>query len=171
MGQPFRGAAVADLFDQLIERVLSHEGGYVNNPADPGGETQWGVAKRSYPDVNIRALTRAQAIDIYRRDFWQRCRADQLSPAIAFQLFDASVNHGIDNATRWLQRAAGVADDGHIGPISLAAIKAADQNDLLLRFNGERLYFYTFLANWPTFGKGWTRRVAGNLRYAAADNP
>lgn len=157
-------------FDQLIERVLSHEGGYVNHPKDPGGETNWGIAKRSYPDLNIRMLTRAQAIAIYKRDFWDRVQGDKLPPEFAFQAFDAAVNHGIGNAVRWMQRAAGVADDGIIGPVTLAAIKRTPASDLVLLFNAVRLEFYTMLSTWPTFGKGWTRRVAGNLRLAAEDN-
>jgi lysozyme family protein len=158
------------LFPTYIERVLSHEGGYVNNPADPGGETQWGIAKRSYPTVDIKALTRQGAIAIYERDFWVRVHGDELPQALAFQALDAAVNHGIGNSVRWMQRAAGVADDGYFGPITKAAILAADENDLLMRFNAIRLDFYTRLSTWPTFGRGWARRVAENLLYAAKDN-
>ena len=158
-----------DAFAQMIERVLSHEGGYVNNPADPGGETQWGIAKRSYPQLDIRRLTRAAAIEIYRADFWARVQGDKLHPAVAYQALDAAVNHGIGNAVRWLQRAAGVADDGAIGPVTIAALARHDPADLVLLFNAERLAFYTKLSTWPVFGKGWINRVAGNLRYGAAD--
>ena len=161
---------MADLFPKMVERVLSHEGGYVNHPKDPGGETNWGIAKRSYPNVNIRTLTREGAIAIYRRDFWDRVQGDKLPPALAFQAFDAAVNHGIGNAVRWLQRAACVADDGVIGPVTLAAIRKADAADLVLRFNAVRLEFYAKLSTFPTFGRGWTRRVAANLRLAADDN-
>lgn len=161
---------MTDLFSKIIDHVLAHEGGYVNNPRDPGGETNWGIAKRSHPDVNIRALTREGAIDIYRRDYWLPIQGDSLPAAAAFQVLDAAVNHGPGNAIRWLQRAAGVADDGKIGPITLAAVKAADPNDLALKFNAERLMFYASLSTFDTFGRGWTRRVAGNLRYAAQDN-
>lgn len=157
-------------FDQFIERVLAHEGGYVNDPKDPGGETQWGISKRSYPSLNIRSLTRKDAIEIYRRDFWQRIQGDRLPPQFAFQGLDAAVNHGIGNAVRWLQRAAGVADDGVFGPRTLAAVTAADPADLVLVFNAERLDFYAKLSTFVQFGRGWTRRVAGNLRFAAKDN-
>ncbi|MBB5885456.1 hypothetical protein DYQ93_11495 [Xanthomonas sp. LMG 8992] len=157
-------------FDSLIARVLTHEGGYVNDPKDPGGETQWGISKRSYPGVDIRALTRAQAIEIYRRDFWQRLQGDKLPGVIAFQVLDAAVNHGVGNAIRWLQRAAGVADDGVIGPRTLAAVAAAPAADLALLFNAARLEFYAQLGTFDRFGRGWTRRVAENLRYAAQDN-
>jgi lysozyme family protein len=157
-------------FPIYIERVLGNEGGYVNLAADPGGETNWGIAKRSYPNVDIKALTRQQAIDIYRRDFWDQVHGDDLPPALAFQALDAAVNHGIGNAVRWMQRAAGVADDGHFGPVTWESIREASENDLLLRFNAVRLDFYTRLSTWPTFGKGWARRVAADLMFAAQDN-
>ena len=159
-----------DRFDVFIERLLSHEGGYVNHPSDPGGETKWGISKRSYPNVDIARLTREQAIAIYRRDFWEKSRADDLPPAVGFQLLDAAVNSGIGQATRWLQVAAGVADDGVIGPATLGALRIADPNDLVMRFCAERLDFMTRLSTWPQFGKGWARRIAQNLRYAAQDN-
>ena len=158
------------MFDYFIERVLVHEGGYVNDPRDPGQETRWGISKRAYPHLDIRNLTRAQAIDIYRRDFWQRVRGDELPREFAFQALDAAVNHGIGNAVRWMQRAAGVADDGVIGPVTLAAVQRAQAADLVLRFNAERLRFYAKLTTFSTFGRGWVNRVAGNLDHAAADN-
>lgn len=158
------------LFLDLIDRVLSHEGGYVNDPRDPGGETKWGISKRSYPQLNIKGLTRDDAKAIYERDFWQRVQGDKLPRPFAFQALDAAVNHGIGNAVRWMQRAAGVADDGYIGPATLAAVARAEPADLVLNFNAERLEFYARLQTFDTFGRGWTRRVAGNLRYAAQDN-
>jgi len=158
-------------FDQFIERLLSHEAGYVNDPKDPGGETQWGISKRSYPALNIRKLTREAAIAIYRRDFWEASRADDLAPAVAFQLLDAAVNSGIPQATRWLQQAVGVADDGVIGPVTLGALRIADPADVVMRFNGARLDFMSRLATWDRFGKGWARRIAQNLRYGAQDTP
>lgn len=159
-----------DFFDTIIDRVLKNEGGYVNNPKDPGGETNFGIAKRSYPSVNIKSLTRDDAVAIYRRDFWNAISGDKLPRQFAFQALDAAVNHGISNAIRWTQRAAGVADDGVFGPVTLAAIKAADPADLVLNFLAVRLDFYTRLARWDTFGAGWVRRVAENMRYAAGDN-
>lgn len=160
-------------FDQAFERLIAHEGGYVNHPDDPGGETNWGITKRvamenGYSD-NMRYLTRDQAKNIYRTAYWNRARADQYDGAIGFQLFDAAVNHGIGNASRFLQRAVGVADDGVIGPLTIKAVNSMNVTDVLARFNAERLDFYTKLSTWPTFGKGWARRIVGNLRYAAED--
>lgn len=160
-------------FDQAFERLIGHEGGYVNHPADPGGETNWGITLRTARAEGytgpIRSMTRQQAKEIYRSAYWGRARADQYDGAIGYQLFDAAVNHGIGNAVRFLQRAVGVADDGAIGPVTVAAIKRMSVTDVLAKFNAERLDFYTKLTTWPTFGKGWTRRVAGNLRYAEVD--
>lgn len=172
----------ADRFPQSIDRLLSHEGGYTNDRRDPGNwtggkvgvgdlkGTKFGIAANTYPKLDIKGLTRDQAVSIYRRDFWDRARCDRLPSAVAFQLLDGAVNSGIAQASRWLQRAAGVADDGMIGPASLAAIKAADPNDLVYRFNAERIEFMTRLKNWNVHGAGWMRRLAGNLRYASLDN-
>lgn len=160
-------------FDTAFDRLIGHEGGYSNHPDDPGGETNWGITLRTAREAGytgtMRALTRDEARAIYRAAYWNRAKADQYDGAIAFQLFDAAVNHGIGQAIRFLQRAVGVADDGAVGPVTLAAVHAMTVTDVLSRFNAERLDFYTKLTTWPTFGKGWARRVAGNLRYAAED--
>lgn len=157
-------------FETSIERVLGSEGGYVNDERDAGSETQWGISKRSYPNLDIKALTRGQAIEIYRTDFWLRAQCDKLPEAFAFQALDAAVNHGIENAVRWIQRAAGVADDGHIGPVTLAAVARCEPCDLVLLFHAERLEFYTKLQRFDVFGRGWINRDAKNLRFAAMDN-
>lgn len=156
-------------FDKLIDRVLSHEGGYSNDPQDPGGETQWGISKRAHPDVNIKALTRAQAIDIYRADYWDKIKGDQLPAGVAFQVLDAAVNHGARVASRWLQTSIGVTADGIIGPVTLEAVRRADAAETVLLFNATRLEFYTDVTTFARFGRGWTRRVAKNLRYAVED--
>lgn len=156
-------------FDEAFQRLIGHEGGEVNDPNDPGGHTKFGISKRAYPDVNISSLTLESAKAIYRRDYWQRAQADQIDGAIAFQVFDAAVNHGIGTAIRFLQRAVGVADDGQVGPRTIAAIRAMPVSDVLMHFNAERLDFYTKLSTWPSFGKGWARRIVGNLRYSAKD--
>lgn len=157
-------------FDAAIERILAHEGGYVNHPADPGGETQWGIAKRSYPHVDIRGLTREGAKAIYRRDFWEPVASKVSDPALRFQLLDAAVNHGMGNAIRFLQRAVGAADDGWWGPASADALARMDVHDVHLLFMAERFEFWTRLRTFDSFGRGWTRRGAQNLRYIVADN-
>ena len=161
-------------FDIAFDRLIGHEGGYVNDPNDPGGETNWGISKRAYPNLIIKELTREQAKEIYRRDFWERINADRLVArgydGVAFQLMDFAINSGIETAVRYLQRASGVADDGHWGPVSQLAIENLSESDLIMRLNAERLDLMTRLKNWPNHGRGWARRIAGNLRYGAEDS-
>lgn len=161
-------------FEDVFDRTLGHEGGYSNDPKDPGGETNWGISKRSYPDLNIRELSRDQAREIYRRDFWNRINGDRLVErefdGVAFQLFDFAVNSGIETAVRYLQRAVGVADDGFWGPISQSALERISESDLIMMLNAERLDFMTRLRNWPHASRGWSRRIARNLRYGAEDS-
>lgn len=157
-------------FDAAFDRLIGHEGGYVNNPNDPGGETNWGISKRSYPHVDIKGLTREGAKAIYHRDFWLRIHGDDMYDGVAFQVFDFAVNSGIGTAVRYLQRAVGVADDGYWGPVSEGAIGILSESDVIMRFNAERLDFMTRLSTWPMFGRGWARRIAGNLRYGAEDS-
>lgn len=168
-------------FDEVFARLIGHEGGFSDDPKDPGNwtggrpgvgkllGTKYGIAANTYPDIDIKALTIEQAKAIYRRDWWDKIHADQLPGAVACQLWDFAVNAGIARAVISLQRAVGVADDGKLGPRTLAAVNAMPVPDVISRFNAERLDFYTSLSTWPTYGKGWARRVAGNLRYAAED--
>lgn len=157
-------------FDTAIERVLGHEAGYVDDPNDPGGETKWGISKRSYPHLNIKDLTRDQAKEVYRTDFWNRVKADRLHDGVAYQILDFAVNSGIETAVRYLQRALGVADDGRWGPVSQAAADRTSETDAIMKLCAERLDFMTRLSNWPHHGKGWARRIAQNLRYGAIDS-
>jgi lysozyme family protein len=156
-------------FDTAFDRLIGHEGGYTDGAGDPGGETHWGISKRSYPAVDIKALTRDEAKAIYRRDFWNRIHAETLPGSVAFQVFDFAVNSGIDTAVRYLQRAVGVADDGHWGPVSTWAAQTQSETDTIMRLNAERLDFMTRLNNWPNASRGWARRIAANLKYGALD--
>ena len=157
-------------FDTVFDRTIGHEGGYVNDPQDPGGETKWGISKRSYPNVDIKNLSRDAAKAIYFRDFWEPCAKYAHHDSVRFQLFDAAFNHGFGNAIRMLQRAVGAADDGHWGPNSSNAYSSYSENDILLRFIAHRLKFFTKLRTFNTFGRGWSNRIATNLLYAAKDN-
>jgi lysozyme family protein len=169
-------------FDQAFERLIGHEGVFSDDPKDPGNwtggrvnvgqlkGTKYGIAANTYGDLDIKNLTLEQAKAIYYRDWWLKAGADQIDGAVVYQLWDFAVNAGMGTAQRALQRAAKVADDGQIGPMTIRAVRAMDVNDLLLRFNAQRLRYYTSLSTWPTYGKGWTNRVAGNLDYASEDN-
>ncbi|MNV37999.1 putative Peptidoglycan domain protein [compost metagenome] len=160
-------------FDHAFDRLMGHEGGYSNHPDDPGGETMWGVtiavARANGYTGPMRSMPRDTAKAIYQAQYWDKVRADNMPFPVAFQVFDAAVNHGTDQAAKFLQRAAGVADHGIVGPKTLAAVEARGTASILLLFNAEREQFYTNLKTWPSFGKGWSRRVVTNLRYAAGD--
>ena len=151
-------------FDECFESVIGHEGGYVNNPKDPGGETKYGISKRAYPSLDIKNLTLAEAKAIYRRDYWERARCDELPRGVAFDVFDGAVNSGIGQSIRWLQRSVGVADDGKVGALTLAAVKSIDPKAIQARYNGQRLDFMTRLSTWDAFSRGWARRIAANLQ-------
>ena len=166
-------------FDEATDRVLGIEGGYVNNPEDPGKETNWGI---TWPPLNetiglgllpagttIADLTRDQAKVIYKEIFWDRGRMGEYDGAIAYQAYDAAVNHGIGNAVRFLQRAVGVADDGNIGPIMIAAVKAMPVPKVLALFIAERGDFWRKLSTFKTFGAGWMSRMVADIRYAVVD--
>ena len=159
-------------FDTAFHTLLGHEGGFTEDPRDPGnwtggrpnvGElkgTKFGIAANTYPNEDIRNMTVERAKEIYRRDFWDKVRADELPAEVRYAVFDAAVNSGPRQAARWLQRAVGVRDDGVIGPITLGAVRATDPQALLRRMLAARLRFMTDLSTWPTFGRGWARRIA-----------
>lgn len=158
---PAPEVAASPVFDQAVDFVLGEriEGGYSNDPRDPGGETKFGIAKRSHPGVNIRALTREDAIAIYKAEYWDAARCDDLPGAIAVAVFDSAVNQGVGVAIRLLQKAAGVTADGVIGPKTLAAVEAAEPGELLVQFLGWRLRRYAFTGQAATFMRGWANRV------------
>lgn len=154
-------------FDGAFDRLMGHEGGYTTGIDDPGGETKWGISKRTYPTLDIKNLSRDDAKAIYLRDFWTPL--DGLPESVTFQLFDFAVNSGIQTAIRKLQSAIGVADDGHFGPTSKAKAATFTETDLIMRLLAERLDFMTKLSNWDHNSRGWARRIAQNLRYGATD--
>lgn len=150
-------------YDRAFEKVIGHEGGYVNDPRDPGGETKYGISKRAYPNINIRALTLDQAKSIYKRDYWDRCHCDQLPVIVRFHVFDAAVNSGVKQASIWLQRAVGADADGIVGVRTVAAARAANPERVISHITGQRLSFMADLKNWSAHGRGWAKRLASNL--------
>ena len=146
-------------FEKCLEITLVHEGGYVNDKRDPGGETNMGISKRSYPKEDIRGMTRERASAIYRRDFWKPVQGDDLPDGLDLVAFDAAVNSGPSRGAKWLQQALGVTVDGKIGPQTIAAAQATYAPAAIQRAVGFRLAFLRSLKTWPTFGKGWTARM------------
>ncbi len=149
--------------EQSLKRLLGNEGGYSNNPADPGGATNFGITQRVARahgfTGDMRNLPLGTALSIYKSDYWDLIKADQLPDALRFHVFDAAVNSGPGQAVKWLQSAAGVTVDGAVGPMTIAAAAKVTP----ARYSGIRLRFMTDLPTWSTFGKGWARRIADNL--------
>lgn len=161
-------------FDQAFARLVdpSHEGGYVNNPADPGGETKYGISRRSYPEEDIKNLTLERAKLLYRRDFWNPAGCDALPDEVKFEVFDLAVNTSArgdpKQAIKLLQRAACMPEyevDGVLGPHTLLMIGSIEPHKLLRRLQGLRIRFYTGMKrDWfAEFGRGVMNRVAENM--------
>ena len=154
-------------FDKCLEIILHHEGGYVNHPKDPGGETNMGVTKRVYQKwggtKDMRDLTIADVSPIYKKNYWDKIKGDDLPNGLDLCVFDFGVNSGPGRAAKFLQRIIGVTPDGGIGPITLGALKEyLEKNDVISvidEYQNKRQDFYEELKHFETFGRGWTRRV------------
>jgi lysozyme family protein len=158
-----------DAFVTAWNQLLGNEGGFVDNPADPGGATMYGVTERvarqyGYTgDMRNLPLSTAQAIA--KQKYWDRYSCEDMDARIAFQVLDAAYNGG--HPAQWLQAAVGTTQDGIIGPKTLAAVAAQDVYQTILRFNSYRLSYLASLDVWPTFGRGWSNRIARNLLLGA----
>jgi len=151
-------------------RILGHEGGYVNDPNDPGGETKWGISKRSYPNLDIASLTIEDAVEIYLRDFLRPLKFDRLPDGIAFQLFDFAVNSGVKNAIMHIQDALGLKEDGIIGLQTITKMNQLSESDAIMLILSARIKYLIGLRTWDKFSKGWMNRIAANLLYGAQDS-
>jgi lysozyme family protein len=157
-----------ETFDTALRHVLQFEGGYSDHPHDPGGATNLGITHRvlethrgrSVSKADVRALTRAEATQIYRQRYWNAASCPALPPGLDLAVFDCAVNQGVARATRLLQQAANVKADGVIGPITLAAIRNVPIRDLINEFMARRMNAYGRLQQlFRTFGLGWSRRL------------
>jgi lysozyme family protein len=156
-----------DNWDACFAMVLKHEGGYVNHPSDPGGMTNLGVTKRVWEEfvghevdeAAMRALTPDMVKPLYKKNYWDKIKGDQLPAGIDYAAYDLAVNSGTGRAAKYLQRIAGVPDDGVIGPKSLEAILVCNPEETVDAICEMRLEFLQKLPTWGTFGKGWGRRV------------
>ena len=151
-------------FDTAFHHLLGVEGGYVWHPSDPGGETNWGVtkvvARQHGYEGDMKDLPVELAKAIYRKSYWDAVQAESLPPLIRYAVFDAGVNSGPGTAIRWLQQAVGATPDGVLGPKTLAALQEVNPDGLLRRMLAKRLTAMTYMSGWPSFSKGWARRVA-----------
>jgi lysozyme family protein len=154
------------MFNQAVNVILKHEGGLVNNPNDPGGITNFGISKRSYPEVDIYNLTKEQAKDIYLNDYWKPLQLYRIDNAnICLELFDFAVNAGPSRAVKMAQKLVGTKEDGQLGGITANAINEFE-GDFVKVFKHARIIYYEALVkNKPSlkiFLKGWLRRVDSN---------
>ena len=146
-------------FDRAFELLIGLEGGYVNDPNDPGGETKFGISKRAYPALDIVSLTAVDAKRVYRRDYWEFVSGDALPWPLSYFVFDAAVNQGVSPAIRMLQQTVGVDADGLIGPQTLSAVGKFPLDELCALYLATRGTRYASTAHFKQFGKGWFKRL------------
>jgi len=156
-------------WDLCFELVLKSEGGFSDNPKDPGGMTNLGVTKRNwerYLDRNVsesemRALTPEVVKPFYKTQYWDKIKGDDLPSGIDYAAYDLAVNSGVNRASKWLQKIAGANVDGIIGPKSLEAINSCDAEEVIDVLCDMRMDFLKELPTFETFGRGWIDRVEG----------
>lgn len=163
----------AGQFDKYLRMVKTFEGGFVNHPKDPGGATNMGITQNTYDNWrrsigqklrSVRSIGHDEVAAIYRRDYWDKIKGDMLPMGIDYATFDFAVNSGPARAAKFLQRILCVPEDGKIGPQTLYAAAKSNHRDVALRLCEDRLRFLQSLKTWPTFGKGWGRRVSSVIK-------
>lgn len=154
-------------FATAFEKLLKHEGGFSDHPADPGGKTRYGVTEAVAREVGYRGNMRELPLDlaqrIYKERYWDAVQAENLPADLRYIVFDAAVNSGIIQAAKWLQRACGAKDDGIIGPQTIRAANSLSTDGIKRKMLAQRLRFMATLANWPAFSRGWANRIADLL--------
>ena len=161
----------AENYQKCLAMILHHEGGYVNHPKDPGGMTNLGVTKRVYEDWvgysvsehTMQNLTEEDVAPIYKKNYWDRIKADELPSGLDLCVFDFGVNAGTGRAAKYLQNLIGTVADGGIGPNTLRAlanyVDSEGVESAIKNYQAERQSYYEKLKTFETFGRGWTRRV------------
>jgi lysozyme family protein len=156
-----------DNFDTCLTLVLKSEGGYVNNPADPGGRTNLGVTQATWEaytgepssEAEMRSLTPAMVAPLYKQKYWDVVCGDTLPAGVDYAVFDYAVNSGTSRAAKALQMSVNAKPDGVIGPNTLAQVNTANPSDIISDVCERRLRFLQSLGTFSTFGNGWTKRV------------
>ena len=156
-----------DNFSSSFELLLKHEGGYVNHPDDPGGRTNHGITQRVYEkflgedvtEEEMKDMPLEDVFSIYKDDYWDRVRGDELPSGVDLCVFDWAVNSGVSQASKALQRVLGVLDDGIIGSRTVAAAYRQENQAVVIEaISQKREDFYRSLGTFDTFGRGWLRR-------------
>jgi len=159
-------------FEKSLEMLLHHEGGYVWHPEDPGGETNHGVTRAVYEqwvnrqvmDGEMKALTHADVAPIYKKNYWDKLKGDDLPSGLDFAAFDWGVNSGTGRPAKVIQRYVTAAQDGAIGRQTLGLIAENNPADIIQYLYEQRQKFYERLKTFETFGRGWTRRNQETLK-------
>jgi len=154
-------------WDRCFEMVIIHEGGYTDNPIDPGGSTNWGCTKAVWEQYvghpvtkdDIKALTKDDVKPLYKHRYWDAIHGDALPSGLDYCIFDCAINSGVNRAAKFIQEIVGVPTDGAIGNNTISAIVQINPVTLINEFSDKRQFFLESLKTFATFGKGWTRRV------------
>lgn len=155
-------------FAASLAAVLLHEGGYVDDPQDPGGATNRGVTQAVYDDWRVsqglpkravRLINDYEVGSIYRGSYWNACHCDDLPSGVDYAVFDFAVNSGVHRACRYLQRACGVTEDGALGPMTMQAVTSLNAVHLVDAICDLRIGYLQKLPTFARFGRGWTARV------------
>ncbi len=157
-------------FSDAFDYLLGIEGKYSNHPEDPGGETMYGITARVARSNGyagpMKDLPLGTAKQIAKKEYWDKYQCDSFDIRIGYQIFDTAYNGG--KPAQWLQQAVGAEVDGIIGIQTISSVRSMNPFIVLLRFLSYRLQYMTDLKIWPTFGKGWARRIAKNMDLAAS---
>jgi len=154
-------------WDRCFDMVIIHEGGYVDNPVDPGGATNLGCTKAVWEQYmghevtkdDIRNLTKEDVKPLYKKRYWDAIHGDALPSGLDYCIFDCAINSGVGRAAKFIQEIVGVPADGAIGNNTISAIAQINPVTLVNEFSDKRQYFLESLKIFATFGKGWTKRV------------
>lgn len=157
-----------DNWEQCLALVFKEEGGYANDPHDPGKRTNHGVTQETWEEYvgrpvteeEMKNLTVQDVTPLYKKNYWNACRCDDLPEGVDYAVFDLSVNSGVRRAAKTIQAVLGVVADGKIGPVTIAACEAANARDVATRVCEARLAFLQGLPTWQYYSKNWSSRVA-----------
>ena len=156
-------------YPQIMDWIRGHEGGFVDHPKDPGGRTNYGITQATYNAFraakgfgprNVKMIHENEVAEIYEFQYWSRIQGDDLPDGVDYTVMDYAVSSGPARAAKVLQRTVGVQADGVIGAFTLVAVKKQSSVRVINDMCDERMRFLRKLRHWPTFGRGWSRRVA-----------
>jgi lysozyme family protein len=157
-----------DNYPRSLTEVLKHEGGYVNDPLDPGGATNKGITQAIYDDWradeglvkrSVKYINDYEVGKIYKNQYWDACHCDGLPSGVDYAVFDFAVNSGVKRAIRYLQQVVSVSQDGQVGPMTIQAINTIGAREVVTALCAARLKFLQLLPTFPRFGNGWTQRI------------